>query len=597
MVPRARFPPQDAEVVHRTHVRFRRRASVWDLFSPVARAARRDQGFSVVEVMIAVAVFAVVGAFTSQLLGAGFRGVLLGKRRAVATQEANRVIEIARSLSYDAIGLIESDPTIATDSAIETHASKRSFLSGTKWEPIIWATNPTGHPFSPHIQAIQRGATSLTDHIYVTGVDSNGDGEIDLKRVVVRVAWGESGTSGPRNEVRTQTLVNESGVVGAGPGASGGTDTSGLTPLRATTLATGGALKITSGLLGLSNPLSVTLPTTTGISTFRAVSDATCAATSATLQALDIVDLKGSSVTAEADDDARTAKPSDPPAETSAGNISIGANAVGNILGASIASPVSCDATAIPLPSEVGTGSALGANLNAQTTVTALGGLLNWLLTIADVQTLPVGQTITHESVAGQREVAAQATGSVGLVQVLKIPSIFSNGLVQVDGLSFGASVRGAAGTPSAAPTVTTPNFTVRVFDNGNKLGASCTGITGAGISASRSGSYCNVTVNTAANGYIGGNITVSHSFTELVGVDIVNLIYTITIDLLPPAKSPVDGVVGANGERRWSAEHTPIAVSATLDSNVLGVSIIDSDVDLNLGSVKSTACAEATCI
>lgn len=551
--------------------------------------------------MIAISVFAIIGTFITQMLGAGFKGVLLGKRREVATLEANRLIEIARSLSYDAIGLIQSDSTIATDAAIETRNGKLSYLSDTKWEPLIWATNPSGHPFNPHVQQIQRAATSLTNHIYISGVDANGDGAIDMKRISVRVAWSETGSPSSNNEVRAQTLVNESGVVGIGPAGGAGcvgtcSATSGLTPLTASTTSSGGSLKITSPLLGITAPISIALPTSTGISNFRAVSDTTCAAKSATIHSGDQAKLEGHSVSVTADDDARTAEPSDPPPKSSSGVLTIPAGPVANLLGGTINSPLACAATTTPLPLEEGTGSALSV-LNAQTTVTALGGQLNWLLTIADVQTLPVTQKIAHESVSGQREVWATSSGSNGVVQVLKIPSLFSNGLVQVDSLTSGASVRAAAGTPSTAPSITSPTFTVRVFDNGNTLGLSCNTVSGAGVSASRSGSYCNVTVDPSANGYTGRSITVAHSFTELVGVDLVYLTYSTTIDLLPAAKSPGGGVLGSNGERRWSAEYMPIAIAASLDATVLGGSIIDTDVDLNLGSVKAVACAGATCL
>ena len=567
------------------------------LLSP---SARREEGFSLIEVAVAIGVFALVGVFMSQLLGAGFKGVLLGKRREVATQEANRLIEIARSLSYNAIGLVSTDATLATDEAIEEHDGKQSYLSDTSWEPLIWANNPSGHPFDPHIQQVQRAATALTHYVYVTGVDPNGDGAIDMKRITVRVTWNNSGTTGPKNEVRTQTLVNESGSAGTGPGGSCVGDcsptTTGRTPLKAKAFASGGSAKIQSSVLGLSDALTVALPNSTGTSKFRAVSDATCTAKSAALQALDIVDLEGYSVQARADDDARTATPSDPAPQSSSGVLTIPAGPVLNLLGPTIGSPISCDAAALSLPSEVGTGSALSA-FSATTDVVALGGLLDWLLTVASIDTLPVTQSIDQEVVSGQREIEAAASGAVGTVQLLKIPSLFSNGLVQVDALSYGVAVRGAAGTPSQVPTVTSPNFGVRVFDNGNKLGSTCSAAAATGISASRSGSYCLLTVNASTSGYIGGSVSVTHNFTELIGLNVVSLAYTVNIDFLPPAKSPAEGVVGSNGERRWSAEYKPIAISASLDSSVLGTTLIDSDVDLNIGNVTAEACAGATCV
>ncbi|MEX2394581.1 MAG: prepilin-type N-terminal cleavage/methylation domain-containing protein, partial [Actinomycetota bacterium] len=82
--------------------------------------SRNDDGFTVTEVMVAIAVFAIVATFLTHMLASGYAGVLLAKRREAATQEASRVIEIARSLAFAQIGLIQSDATIPSDGAIKT---------------------------------------------------------------------------------------------------------------------------------------------------------------------------------------------------------------------------------------------------------------------------------------------------------------------------------------------------------------------------------------------------------------------------------------------------------------------------------------------
>jgi hypothetical protein len=423
----------------------------------------------------------------------------------------------------------------------------------------------------------------------VTGVDSNSDGTIDLKRVLVRVAWDDSGSGGVANEIRAQTLISKSSLVPTGGG----------TPLTAKTASTGGSITVKpSTLLGLSAPLAVTLPTSKGSSTFRAVSTTNCTTKSAAVNVLDVVDMPGYSVTVTADDDSRTATPVAPPNQSSTGVLSIPAGPAGSLLGNVITSPVACEANLNALGHELGTGSAAGT-VAAQTNITALSGLLNWALTLASVQTLPVTQQIDHEIVAGKRESFAQTSGGVGLVNVLKIPGVIPDGLVRVDGITYGASVRAAEGTPSAAPTITSPTFTVRIFDTGSKLGAACsTGLSlGPGITASRSNPYCVFTVNPAAAGFTGVSIPISlTAFTQVLGLNVVNLSFTTQVDILPSAKSPPAGVIGANGEYRWSGEYNPIAVSASLDASILGVPIIDADVDLNLGSVLAESCAGATC-
>jgi prepilin-type N-terminal cleavage/methylation domain-containing protein len=553
------------------------------VFSPQARGVARaeanaDEGFSVIEVMVAIGVFAIVAIFMSQTLASGLRGVLGGKRREVATQEANKTLEIARSLSYDAIGLVQADATIPTDSAITTQAGKLSYRSASTWEPLIWANNPAGHPFNPHLTAISRGSTQLSRYVYVTGVDSNSDGTIDLKRVLVRVAWDTDSSTGAINEVRAQTLIHKDAGVTC-PGC-------GNVPLTSTAFATGGTLSVNSSLLGLTAPLALTLPNTTGNSTFRAVSDVNCTGTSTGINVLDVVSLPGESVSVSADDDSRTAKASAPAAQTKTGALSIPLGPVRNILGSVINSPVSCEADVNALGHELGTGSSLGT-LNATSNVTALAGALNWVMTLASVQTLPVSQQIDHEVVASQREAHSQAAVSTGLVNVLKLPAAgITDGLVRVDAVSYGASVRGAGGTPSAAPTITAPTIAMRIYDNGNKL-SGC---------SSRSGGYCVISVNPSAGAFVGVNFSVTHNFTQLLGINVINLSYTTNVSILPPAKSALAGVTGANGEKRWEAEYSPLTISANLSANILGVPLINATVDLNLGTAQAKACAGVTC-
>ncbi len=563
---------------------------VWPQFSRPGGAGKRpglrglvrseDKGFSLIEVIVSIGVFAIIAAFMSQTLATGMRGVLLGKRREIATQEANQVLEIARSLSYNAVGLLQTDPSIASDTEIEAHSGKLSYEVNSVWEPIIWATNPSGHPFNPHIQDLTRGSTKLRRHVYVTGVNTDGDATtFELKRVLVQVYWTGGGTAGPENSVRAQTLVNETGT----PPTGGGT-----APLTAKTFASGGSLKVASGLpaLGLTTPLDIGLPNSRGDSTFRAVSTTNCTTKSASLSALNLVDLPGYTVTTTADDDSRTETPSNPSPQSASGLLNIPLGPIGDLIGPVINSPVACEAEADGLAHEQGSASALGV-FSATDNVLALGGLLNWLLTLASVDGLPVTQSIDHEEVSGQREVAATTHAAFGMVNLLKIPGIIGDGVVRVDALDYRASVRGSAGTPSVAPTVTAPVINLRVFDNGNKLGSVCT---------SRSGSYCVVQVNPSAAGFNGLSFTVSHNFTQLLGLNIVNLIYSATIDILPPAKSGLNGVTGPNGEKRWSAEYTPLSISTSLDANILGIPLIDADVDLKLGTVRAEACAGATC-
>ncbi len=547
-----------------------------------------------------MAVFALVATFMTQTLGSGLRGVLGGKRREVAIQEGQRILEIARSLSYDAIGLASTDSTLNTDTAIETKnfgtpaVAKKAYRSGANWEPLVWVTNATGHPYNPHIATFTRGSTSLTRYVYVTGIDDNADGVFDLKRVTARVSWNDSGSQGPKNEIRVQTLVSEASLIPTGVGNS-------TTPLTGEAFATAGTVTVgASTLLGLNAPLNISLPTATGDSDYRAVSTTNCTAKSLAVNVLDVLNPPADSVAVSADDDSRTTISANPATQSKSGTLAI--PGVGQLLGAAVNSPVSCEANINPLGHELGTGSAMSTALNTQTNILGLGGLINWLLTLASVQAQPVTQQIDHALVSGQREVHSQTSASLSTVQALKLPFAgLDNGLVQIDALSYSASVRGAEGTPSAAPAITAPTFTVKVFaPNASSLGAACT--TGLaltpGITVSRSGSICTFTVAPLTSGFTGLHIPVTHNFTSLLGLNVVSLSFTTQVDILAPTKNSIAGTTGTNGEKTWIAEYTPLSVSASLTAGVpvLGLSLIDADVDLNLGTVRAQSCAGATC-
>lgn len=577
------------------------------MLRPSTRRVAGDAGFSVVEVMIAMGIFSIVAVFMTQTLGTGLKGVLGGKRREVAIQEGQRLLEVARSLSYDNIGLAASDPTITTDTAIQTQnfgdppVAKKAFRSGTEWEPLLWVANAAGHPFDPHIADFTRGSSSLTRYVYVTGIDDDDDGDFDLKRVTARVTWNDAGSHGPRNEIRVQTIVSESSLV---PTCASNCGNGTSTRLTGDGFASGGTLTVgASTLLGLSAPLNIALPTTTGESDYRAVSKVDCTAKSLSMNVLDVLDLPAESVAVSADDDSRTAISANPASQSKPGVLAI--PGVGALLATAVNSPVACEANVNTLGHEQGTASALNTALTTSTNVAPVSlPVINWLLTLASVQGLPVTQQIDHEVAAGQREVFSQASAALGTVQALKLPfGGLDDGLVQVDGISYGASVRGSEGTPSAAPAITAPTFSVRVLDNASKLGAACTtGLTlTPGITVSRSGTYCVFTVNPAAAGFTGLHIPVTHNFTNLLGLNVVSLAYTIEVDILPPAKDPIAGATGANGERTWTAEYTPLSITASLDSSVdlpllPDIELIDADVNLNLGTVRAQACAGGTC-
>ena len=104
----------------------------------------------------------------------------------------------------------------------------------------------------------------------------------------------------------------------------------------------------------------------------------------------------------------------------------------------------------------------------------------------------------------------ANSAGSVGLVNLLKIPGVFADGLVRVDALSYGATVRGTDGTPSGAPSVTAPVISFRVYDVGNEV---------SGALRQPQRRLLPHLRQPGAAGFIGLSINVTHNVTQNLGL------------------------------------------------------------------------------
>lgn len=550
---------------------------------------------------MSIGVFALVVILISGMLATGMRGVLLGKRREVASHEATRVLETARSLSYDEIGLSPDDPTIDTDERIQTVNGIKQYLvdeAAGSYEPIIWATNTQNHPFNPHTTTVKRGSTTLTNYVYVTGVDTTGDGVFDLKRILTRVEWDDSGTQGPANEVRAQTYVDEGGLVPVVHSS----------PMSAQTLASVGTASVRSDRGDPANlvdaaalpldPVIASLPTSSGETTSRAVSSVGCTAQSAYLQGA--TNTYGQhSVAASADDDALTATP-EQQSQSWSGNDAVNGNddVDALVVETSVSNDLACradvsdDDGAAPtddgLPYQKGTST--GPNTVTMTEDLSGADLTSTTLTVLALTSQSAAQEIDHATVSGAREIGATSEGSVGDIAVLRTAGALPDGLVKVNGFGFSASATASEGTPSSAPSVQVPGgITVKVYDpNGAIPTGTCT---------SRADGYCTVTFDPTAPGFSGLSVKVDDSVTKNLGLTILH--YSIDVRAFPPATTN-EQIDPQTGARRWSAEYRALSVSARLRVEVLEsgspVILTDSIVDLSLGTVSATGCSGVGC-
>ncbi|HVE90935.1 MAG TPA: hypothetical protein VNE62_01355 [Actinomycetota bacterium] len=598
--------------MHRPH-ETRRRTGLCARLGARLRDRHPEAGLSIVEVVVAMMILSAVMVLLMSSLASGMKGVLRGKQREVATQELTRVLEFARSLSYDNLGLAPAgqDPTIATDPLIVNQSGSYRYLVDTaanRTEPIVWATQGAGHPFNPHQATINRGASTLTRYIYVTAVDDNADGVTDYKRVLGRVSWDPRGTQGAaENQVRAQTLVSESGLVPAG---------SITVPMSATAAALGGSasVRLASGSLAQAlnanatsaGPVIIGMPETNGAIKHRVTSNVSCAGKSSYLQGSGNTYGEERPVVASADDDpSSTSQVPDEKTDSWSGLPATQITQLDDvdlmIAQSSISSPVSCladasnavgDGSPAPddaLPYESGTGGG-PSNLTAVQNIGA-AGLTAQSMDVLALGSPSVSQSIDSNTVSASREILSRASGTAGATTFMRIAGVLPGGLVSADAFSYSAATTAGEGTPSAAPSVSVPSgIVLRLHDPLAALPA--------GACDSRVGATCNKTISPSAAGFAGYSQTLSGSIVS----GLTTLRFEYTVDAFTPAKDSLNGVVGPNGERRWTAQYTAMSIRARLSIDVSpglglpGVTVTDSIVDMTMGSISATGCAGVTC-
>lgn len=544
-----------------------------------------------VEVVVSIGVFAVVMLLISTMLAAGMRGVLLGKRKEVASQEANRVSELARSIEFNELGLAQGDPTLDDDPAIVTKNGVRGYVVDEaigKWEPLVYATSATDHPFNPHKETYQRGGTELDRYVYVTGVDADGDGAFDFRRVLTRVDFPEEGADGSETDVQTQTLFDDDGSVPAGQ-----------LPLTADAFSGSGVASVRSDRGDIDNlidavlpedPVNLNLPTTIGDGDLRAVSEIGCSGSTAHLQDPDGSTYGEHTVAARADDDGSPTSdyPPDDSDSWSGSDAVSGGDLTDELLEeSSVGSSLNCLADAIytdDLPYEDGQGS-------MDTTITATEDISGAELTsdtlyVYELDSASADQSIDAATPSSTREVATSASGSTSDTYFMRTAGTLPNGLVKVHATDYGVSATASEGIPSSTPSVTSSTgLTVEIFDPDGSLG----------ICTSRSGDYCIVDVDPTASGFSGFSGSVSG--TVVANGGLTELHFTTDLTAFPPSTSPDSGTSG-NTYTRWSAEYTPLSVSTYLEITLLddGLTLTESAADMSYGKVSAKGCAGMGC-
>src|SRR5438874_68560 len=129
-----------------------------------------EDGFTLIELVVATGVMlAAVVAMLSTTF-AGFRGIAIARRRQTANALANQAIEQIRALPFDTVthGMDNTDLSSATDSRITKTGSGSSATYTFGGEQIPHADNPTTAPLVPHQSSVVRNNLTYTVSAYLT---------------------------------------------------------------------------------------------------------------------------------------------------------------------------------------------------------------------------------------------------------------------------------------------------------------------------------------------------------------------------------------------------------------------------------------------
>lgn len=177
---------------------------------------RAQRGFTLVELIVAISILAIVGTGFMVSVGLGLRGAAFARQQQTASDLASARLEHLRSVPYSQVAL-SSAPVHSTDPTNADYgvsADNTSFdVTGTgSYEPLVVDTTNGAvlHLENP----VQVGATIMEIFQYVTWVDDPSiAGTQNYKRVTVVVEYKAPTVNGVSRVVRVSSLFTTGNVV------------------------------------------------------------------------------------------------------------------------------------------------------------------------------------------------------------------------------------------------------------------------------------------------------------------------------------------------------------------------------------------------
>ena len=176
------------------------------MISRVRRSLARDDGFTLIELVVSLAIAMVIFSAMAAAAIAGVRASVVARQNQQAVDVLNRIVEDGRGYEFTNLAMVTSD--LSSDSAITGTATKKYTVpNGIGAEPV-WAGS-TGS-INPHVTT-ETGTNGLqyTVKRYITvpnGVTYDSQGVPYEKRYTVVATWSSYGSSHTRV---VSTLITE----------------------------------------------------------------------------------------------------------------------------------------------------------------------------------------------------------------------------------------------------------------------------------------------------------------------------------------------------------------------------------------------------
>lgn len=191
--------------------------------------APRDEGFTLIEMVTAMTLMAIVFLAVAQAMGGGFKALAAARQRSAFVEAANAEIEKVRGLSYEDVGVNASDPNLASQYPSNQHNGR---------DAVIFSPDQANAPAAVSVVTTSplRGIPlPYTVRRWITWTDTTGSSTHEFKRVDVDVEFLENQRS-TRHIVLTSLVYP--GSLGVTPGADPPTGSFTFSPNGATAPAT-----------------------------------------------------------------------------------------------------------------------------------------------------------------------------------------------------------------------------------------------------------------------------------------------------------------------------------------------------------------------